>query len=85
MPEPDKLWHAVGCRSCTQTGYRGRLALNEVMPVSEEIERLTVARASATEIARVATDEGMTSLHFDGLGKAALGLTTLDEVFRVTV
>jgi type IV pilus assembly protein PilB len=85
MPEPDKLWHAVGCRSCTQTGFRGRLAINEVMPVSEEIERLTVARASATEIARVATEEGMTSLHVDGLGKAALGLTTLDEIFRVTV
>jgi type IV pilus assembly protein PilB len=85
MPEPDKLWHSVGCRSCTQTGFRGRLAINEVMPVSEEIERLTVARASATEIARVATEEGMTSLHVDGLGKAALGLTTLDEIFRVTV
>ena len=85
LPEPEKLWKAIGCRSCTQTGFRGRLALNEVMPVSEEIERLTVVNASATEIGRTALAEGMTTLHHDGLGKAALGLTTLDEVFRVTV
>jgi type IV pilus assembly protein PilB len=85
LPEPEKLWNAVGCRSCTQTGFRGRLALNEVMPVSEEVERLTVAHAPATEIARIAVNEGMTTLHQDGLAKAALGLTTLDEIFRVTV
>lgn len=85
IPEPEKLWKAVGCRSCAQTGFRGRLALIEVMPVTEEIERLTVARASATEIARVAFAEGMTTLHEDGLGKAASGLTTLEEIFRVTV
>ena len=85
IPEPEKLWKATGCRSCAQTGFRGRLALNEVMPVSEKIERLTVERASATEIARVALAEGMTTLHHDGLGKAAQGLTTLEEIFRVTV
>jgi type IV pilus assembly protein PilB len=85
MPYPEKLWKATGCRSCAQTGYRGRLALNEVMPVSEHIERLTVERASATEIARAALAEGMTTLHHDGLGKAALGHTTLEEIFRVTV
>ncbi|HEY2296581.1 MAG TPA: GspE/PulE family protein [Jatrophihabitans sp.] len=85
LPQPEKLWKATGCRSCAQTGFRGRLALNEVMPVSEKIERLTVERASATEIARVAVGEGMTTLHHDGLGKAALGQTTIDEIFRVTV
>jgi type IV pilus assembly protein PilB len=85
IPQPEKLWKTTGCRSCAQTGFRGRLALNEVMPVSEQIERLTVERASATEIARVARAEGMTTLHHDGLGKAAQGLTTLEEIFRVTV
>jgi type IV pilus assembly protein PilB len=55
------------------------------MPVSEEIERLAVEHAPATEIAKVAVAEGMTTLHIDGLHKAADGLTTLDEVFRVTV
>jgi type IV pilus assembly protein PilB len=82
---PDKFWRPVGCRSCAQTGYRGRLAVNEVMPVSEEIERLAVQRASASEIKRVAITEGMVVLRDDGLRKTAEGLTSLEEVLRVTV
>jgi type IV pilus assembly protein PilB len=82
---PAQLWRAAGCRSCAQTGYRGRLAVNEVMPVSEEIERLTVAHASASEIKKLAIAEGMVTLRDDGLRKAAAGLTTLEEVLRVTV
>ncbi len=82
---PETLWRPVGCRSCGQTGYRGRLAVNEVMPVSEEIERLGVTHASATEIMAVAISEGMVTLREDGLRKAALGHTTVEEVFRVTV
>ncbi len=85
LGEPTQLWRAVGCRSCSNTGYRGRLAVNEVMPVSEEIERLTVAHAPASEIAKVARAEGMVTLREDGLGKANEGLTTLEEVIRVTV
>ncbi|HEX8971344.1 GspE/PulE family protein [Oryzihumus sp.] len=85
LGRPEELWRAVGCRSCAKTGYRGRLSLNEVMPVSEEIERLTVANAPATELARVALEEGMVTLRDDGLLKAAMGLTTLEEVLRVTV
>ena len=85
LPRPTQLWRATGCRSCANTGYRGRLSVNEVMPVSEEIERLTVANAPATEIARAALAEGMVTLRDDGLEKAATGLTTLEEVLRVTV
>jgi len=82
---PEKFWRPVGCRSCAQTGYRGRLAVNEVMPVSEEIERLAVQRASASEIKKVAITEGMVALRDDGLRKTAEGLTSLEEVLRVTV
>jgi type IV pilus assembly protein PilB len=82
---PENLWKAVGCRSCASTGYRGRLAINEVMPVSEEIERLTVAHGSASEIHKIAIAEGMVTLRDDGLRKVASGLTTLEEVLRVTV
>ncbi|MFL6162246.1 MAG: GspE/PulE family protein [Jatrophihabitantaceae bacterium] len=82
---PEKFWRPIGCRSCAQTGYRGRLAVNEVMPVSEEIERLAVQRASASEIKRVALTEGMVALRDDGLRKTAEGLTSLEEVLRVTV
>jgi type IV pilus assembly protein PilB len=82
---PQRLWKAVGCRSCANTGYRGRLALHEVMPVSEEIERLSVERASAHDVARVAESEGMRDLRHDGLAKAAQGQTTIAEVLRVAI
>ncbi|HZC74064.1 MAG TPA: GspE/PulE family protein [Jatrophihabitans sp.] len=82
---PERLWRAAGCRSCAQTGFRGRLAVNEVMPVSDEIEGLTVSRGSATEIEKVAIAEGMITLHDDGLAKVAAGLTTLKEILRVAV
>jgi type IV pilus assembly protein PilB len=82
---PAQLWRAVGCRSCAGTGYRGRIALHEVMPVGEEIERLAVERASSHELQRVAIAEGMDVLRMDGLRKAATGETTLAEVLRVAV
>jgi type IV pilus assembly protein PilB len=82
---PLSLWKPVGCRTCSNTGYRGRLALHEVMPVSEEIERLAVRRASANEIHRVAIDEGMQDLRIDGLFKAREGQTSIREVLRVAI
>ncbi|MEO5833752.1 MAG: GspE/PulE family protein [Nakamurella sp.] len=85
LAPPDMLWRPVGCRNCSQTGFRGRMAVTEVMPVSEEIERLALARASASEIRKVAIEEGMVTLRDDGLRKVAQGDTTLDEVIRVTV
>jgi type IV pilus assembly protein PilB len=82
---PTELWRPVGCRSCSNTGYRGRLALHEVMPVSEEIERLTVSHSSAHDVQRAAIAEGMDMLRVDGMRKAAAGLTSLAEVLRVAV
>jgi type IV pilus assembly protein PilB len=82
---PAQMWKAVGCRSCANTGYRGRLAVNEVLPISEEIERMAVAHASASEIKKVAVAEGMVTLRDDGLQKAASGQTTVEEILRVTV
>jgi len=79
------VYQPVGCAHCSNTGYRGRIALHEVMNVSEEIERLAVARASSAEIARVATEQGMVSLRHDGWEKAKLGLTSVEEILRVVV
>lgn len=76
---------AVGCSACSNTGYRGRLALHEVMTVTEEIERMAVDRASSEDIGRVATEQGMRSLRDDGLAKVLLGRTTIEEVGRVVV
>jgi type IV pilus assembly protein PilB len=85
LPAPTQLWAPVGCRSCTNTGYRGRIAVHEVMPVSEGIERLAVEHASAHDLNRLATDEGMDELRVDGLRKAIDGDTSLAEVLRVAV
>jgi type IV pilus assembly protein PilB len=85
LDAPDQLWRPVGCRSCSNTGFRGRIALHEVMPVSEEIERLAVQHASAHEVQRAAIREGMDVLRIDGLRKALLGETSLAEVLRVAV
>jgi type IV pilus assembly protein PilB len=82
LPE---LFRAVGCSACAKTGYRGRLALHEVMAVTEEVERLTVARASALEIGRTATEQGMRSLRLDGMDKVRQGVTSLEEILRVVV
>jgi type IV pilus assembly protein PilB len=83
--EPPKLHRAVGCTACGKTGYRGRLALHEVMTVTEEIERLCVERRSSNEIAELARAGGMTTLRQDGLAKAVLGDTSVEEVMRVVV
>jgi len=82
---PAELWRPVGCRSCSNTGYRGRIALHEVMPVTEEIERLAVSHSSAHDVQRAAISEGMDMLRVDGLRKAAAGETSLQEVMRVAI
>jgi type IV pilus assembly protein PilB len=83
LDEIHELYRAVGCPSCSGTGYRGRTGLYEVMPMSEEIERLTVERASSEAIRAVALEQGMLELRMDGLLKAAKGLTSIEEIARV--
>ena len=78
-----EVFKAVGCQSCGNTGYRGRLAIHEVLLFTEEIERLIVSRASSDEVRRVAVDQGMITLRQDGLAKVEAGRTTLEEVARV--
>ncbi|TFD81002.1 GspE/PulE family protein [Cryobacterium fucosi] len=77
------IYEPVGCSHCSKTGYRGRIAVHEVMTVTEDIERLAVARASSAEIGRVARDQGMITLREDGWAKAQLGLTSIEEILRV--
>ena len=82
--DPDPTWFKpVGCSSCAKTGYKGRLALHEVMAMTDSIERLTVERESSTKIAATAVGEGMRTLREDGLLKASSGITSIDEIFRV--
>jgi len=81
--ELPELFRPAGCSACAKTGYKGRLALHEVMAVSEEIERLTVERASAMTINKVAIEQGMITLRRDGLTKVKQGKTSIEEIFRV--
>ena len=73
----------VGCSSCAGTGYRGRLGLHEVMPMSEELISLTLRRESSDELMRTAVHQGMRTLRQDGWLKASQGLTSIAEVLRV--
>jgi type IV pilus assembly protein PilB len=85
IEEDEEVFVPVGCSHCANTGYRGRIAIHEVMTVSEEIERLTVQRSSASEIGRMAVQQGMLSLRMDGWNKVCAGLTSIEEVLRVAV
>ena len=82
---PPRLYRAVGCSHCGNTGYRGRLAVHEVMLMSEEIERMTVERRSSEDIGRVAIEQGMMTLRQDGILKDLEGRTSIEEIFRVIV
>jgi type IV pilus assembly protein PilB len=84
--EIDGTWMAyrpVGCSSCN-SGYKGRVGIYQVMPVSEEIQRIILRDGSAPDIAAQAAKEGVDSLRRSGLKKVKLGLTSLEEVLAVT-
>jgi type IV pilus assembly protein PilB len=81
--EIKELFRPEGCSYCSTTGYRGRVGLYEVMPMTEEIERLTVERASSDAIRVVALEQGMHTLRNDGLRKALEGVTSIEEIARV--
>jgi general secretion pathway protein E len=78
------LYKAVGCDECANTGYMGRTVITEFMLLSESIRRLILARADGAALQQAAVDEGMYTMKMDGLLKAVKGLTTIEEVARVT-
>ncbi len=75
----------VGCPQCSNTGYRGRIALHEVMGVDDNIERLASQNSPAAEIAAQAEAAGMIRLRMDGWAKVLLGHTSIEEILRVTL
>src|SRR3954471_21096632 len=77
-------YEPVGCSRCSGTGYKGRVGLYEVLHVTEGIRSLALRRATPGEIAMFASAEGMTTLREDGLEKVRAGVTSIDEVIRVT-
>jgi type IV pilus assembly protein PilB len=73
----------VGCEKCNNTGYLGRIAIYEVMPVTEKLSKLIVEKVAASEIQKQAMEEGMLTMKQDGYVKVLEGVTTMDEVLRV--
>ncbi len=84
LPEGSVLYRGKGCEQCRLSGYRGRTAIFEVMRMSEQISALVMKKASSGEIRQVAIREGMRTLFEDGKIKALSGITTLEEVLRVS-
>jgi type IV pilus assembly protein PilB len=81
--EKRRFYRPVGCRRCDDSGFRGRIAIAEVMPLSEEIRRLAATKRPADEIRAVAVAEGMQTLLEDGFNKVCSGVTSLDEIVRI--
>jgi general secretion pathway protein E len=79
-----ELWVGRGCEYCSGTGYRGRIGIFEVLPVNDAIRELIMKRATANEIKEKAIALGMRTLREDGIEKVKNGITTIDEVLRVT-
>ena len=73
----------MGCQECNKTGYRGRLAIFEIMEMTPEIAQLTMERADTNVLRKQAIADGMTLLIQDGLRKIEEGLTTIEEVLSV--
>ncbi len=74
---------ANGCAECNNTGYKGRTAVQEVMAVTDDLRKLIMDRANASEIKKAAVKGGMTTMTEDGLDKAVNGVTSLEEVLRI--
>jgi general secretory pathway protein E len=79
-----ELYRPVGCDRCTGTGYRGRTGIAEILVMTEDVRRLTLKRADSQEIQRCAVAGGMRTLYEDGLRKAVRGITSIEDVLRVT-
>lgn len=79
-----RVFKGAGCKVCGDTGYSGRIGVFEVLEMTQNIKDLIIKRASSDEIMKAARANGMTTMLEDGVGKAFQGITTIDEVFRVT-
>jgi general secretion pathway protein E len=78
------LYRPVGCAECGHTGYRGRISILECLLITDPIRTLVMRHASSQDIQQVALQEGMQTMYEDGLRKVVAGLTTIEEVLRVT-
>jgi len=79
-----KFWHGTGCEDCRQLGYQGRIAIYELLLLNEALRPLILSHAASSTIAARAIEQGMRTLRIDGWNKVRAGVTTIEEVLRVT-
>jgi type IV pilus assembly protein PilB len=79
------FYRKKGCPRCNQTGYKGRVGVFQLLAMSENLETLAASKASREELERAAMEEGMRTLWDDGIAKVAAGLTSIEELARVTI
>jgi type IV pilus assembly protein PilB len=79
------FYRKKGCPRCNQTGYKGRIGIFQLLAMSEQLETLAATKASREELERAAMEEGMRTLWDDGIAKVAAGLTSIEELARVTI
>ncbi len=84
IPSDLEIPRAVGCKECRGRGYKGRIGIFEVLLMTDELRSMTLKQSSTSEIRRLAVQMGMKGLREDGWRKVAAGLTTVDEVVRLT-
>ena len=83
-PPPRRMWAGKGCDACSGTGYRGRTGIYELLTMDDDIRAEMMRKRGSAELRRLAIERGMRTLHHDGLRQVAAGVTTLEEVLRVT-
>jgi len=83
--EPFVAHRGTGCGNCGGTSYKGRVALYEVMPLTDEVREAILSGATALDLKRTAMQSGMKTLRQSGLTKVAEGVTTIEEIMRVTM
>jgi general secretion pathway protein E len=84
LPTPFQLYQPVGCRSCNEVGFTGRIGIFELLEIDEALRELIRERAQSQTLQSHALSHGMASMFHDGLAKTLAGVTTLEEVCRVT-
>ncbi len=84
LAKGQKLTRGAGCRECRNSGYRGRLGIFELLMISDELREMIVHRQSATDMYAIARKQGLKPMREDGWAKVRAGMTTIDEIVRVT-
>ena len=78
------FYHGKGCKKCSDTGYKGRIGIYETMEITEELSSLILKKGNSSEIKKLAIEQGMLTIIEDGFIKAKNGITTIEEIMRVT-